>query len=141
MIIKDIKEAGNYLSDRELNLYNSQKYKKSYLRNILKSVKTKDEFLLLELSNNIGIVFEYEIAWESYVNEKDMIKMENLLNSKLSELNISKVYFYLSRHSGNIEKSLMIHAFIKEEDLKYFTLTYLNNITDYMINFVKKYIK
>jgi len=142
MLLKNAEEMGNYLSDRERDLYKSDKYKKSHLRKLIKKLKyVKDDFFLVELKGKLGVVFEYEMAWGNYLSEEEMIKLENLCLLHKDELNIRYVDFYFSRHKDNINGALIIHAFIDEKYLYMFTETYLNNITEYIINYSNKVIK
>lgn len=141
MIIKNHNQAPTYFTDREKKIINSDRkvYTKKRINKILKHCRYfNEDFYVVKHNRNFGISLEYETAWlnENNIDGVNSSKMEDLeiqYLEKIKKLNVKNVEFFLSRHSGNINNALTIHAFIKEEDLFNWTPSYLNTLYELIV--------
>jgi ABC-type Fe3+-citrate transport system substrate-binding protein len=138
MLIKEVSKQCEYITDKEGDLYISDKKEKAKILKLLKIIPDTELFQIVRFNNTIGIQTEYEIAWlnennKDGLDEKRMQTFEKRCLNLLPKLKSQypNILFYLSRTKDNINNALIIHAFMTEE-------LYQENMFDIIYDFYTK---
>lgn len=118
MLIKNIKDQAELLTDKEGDIYSNIK-DRTTVKYLLNKIDDYFSYQVAKFQGKIGIQTEYEIAWLSEsgiqgLNEKEMCKFEKKCLKSLPQLQkkYPNIDFFLSRTEDNINNSLIIHAFM-----------------------------